>query len=956
MNGQSTFAYHLRRLLPYAAALILLFLLAPVLNRFDWGGHRDLHTAFEVVATVLALIVGYLAWVYHKQSQRSAYFLFIGVGFLGTGLFDAIHFLLTSEILRSSLPSPLIDVAPWSWLISRFFLGGFLLLNALTLSRRASDEFASAHRIWWMFGLIGALAALTMSVFLVAPLPQAVYSDSLVNRPQEVAVAIPYLLAFAIYFWKQARRFDPVYHWVKWSIVINIGVQLCLMAWSSALYDPLFNWAHLAKVFSYALVLMGLASSMSHIVHQLRVKQEEIETHLRALEAEVERREQAEASIRIYQNIVDTMHSGVMVMRLEDRDDPGSFRMLLGNRGAQLANGVPLTQLVGKRIDEALPSTLATHVPELCRQVLFNQKSQSLKEFYFKGDGIEGYFDAWIVPLDDRHVCSIFENVTERKLAADALRRSEQELAEAQRLAHLGSWVWDITADEVSWSDELYRIYGYEPRAVNLQLQSYLAHIHPDDRELVENTVRHSMETGASFDYYHRIISAKGVLRILQARGHVAMQTNADGVSYPVRMWGTALDVTEQRQAEEARRRNELRLSQAQRLAQIGHWDWDFAADQVEISAELAQIFGYEEGGVTLHYADFLNLIRLDDRAAVREAIDRARTETGSFQAEFRIVRPDGVERGVHAIGTVVRSGEGQPVGMWGTGQDVTERLALEAKLKRYTASLEASNRELQNFAYIASHDLQEPLRKINAFSDRLATLNSAVLDDRSLDYLRRMQDAVRRMQILINDLLTLSRVNTQGNPFGQVNLNQTVRNVLADLEVRIEESKGRVEVSPLPDVIADEVQMHQLFQNLIGNSLKFHEPERPPVVRVYPVGQEPGGNGSGSAEMATIVVEDNGIGFEEQYKDKIFQPFQRLHGRSAYEGTGMGLAICRRILERHGGTIQAESRPGEGTRIIFALPKARHRAADTAAKTEAALAVQASPSPGSDVKLEHSH
>lgn len=948
MNGQSTFAYHLRRLLPYSVALVLLALMAPVLNRIGWRGHQDLHTAFEVVATVLALIVGYLAWVYHKQSQRSAYFLFIGVGFLGTGLFDGIHFLLTSDILQANLPSPLIEVAPWSWLISRFFLGGFLLLNALTLSHRAADEFSSPHRIWWMFVLTSALAALTLAVFLLSPLPQAVYSSQVVNRPQEVVVAIPYLLAFAIYFWKQARRFDAVYHWVKWSILVNIGLQLCLMAWSQSLYDPLFNWAHLAKIISYALVLMGLASSMAHIVRQLRVKQDEIESHLRALEAEVARREKAEASIRIYQNIVDTMHSGVMVLRLEDADDPGSFRMILGNRGAQLANGMPLSQLVGKRIDEALPSTLTTHVPELCRQVLINQKSQSLKEFYFKGDGIEGYFDSWIVPLDEQHICTIFENVTERKLAADALRRSEQELAEAQRLAHLGSWVWDISADVVTWSDELYRIYGHEPRAIRLDLQSYLGHIHPEDRELVENTVRHSMATGASFDYYHRIITTKGVTRILQARGHVAVQTNEDGVAYPVRMWGTAQDVTEQRQADEARRRNELRLSQAQRLAQIGHWDWDFASDQVVISTELAQIFGYTEGAVSLNYADFLSLVCLEDRPGVREAIDLARTETGSFQAEFRITRPDGVERGVHAIGAVVQTEAGLPVGMWGTGQDITERLALEAKLKSYTASLEASNRELQNFAYIASHDLQEPLRKINAFSDRLATLNRAVLDDRSLDYLRRMQDAVRRMQILINDLLTLSRVSTQGNPFGPVNLNQIVRTVLADLEVRIEESQGRVEVAPLPDVIADDVQMHQLFQNLIGNSLKFHEAQCPPVVRVYSTSERLGSNGSGTPEMVTIVVEDNGIGFDEQYKEKIFQPFQRLHGRSAYEGTGMGLAICRRILERHGGTIQAESSPDQGTRIIFTLPRSQSRGtkADPSAQPEALPAAQESPHP----------
>jgi PAS domain S-box-containing protein len=259
-----------------------------------------------------------------------------------------------------------------------------------------------------------------------------------------------------------------------------------------------------------------------------------------------------------------------------------------------------------------------------------------------------------------------------------------------------------------------------------------------------------------------------------------------------------------------------------------------------------------------------------------------------------------------------------------GLARDVTERVRAEEEMKLFAARLESSNRELQDFASVASHDLQEPLRKIQAFGDRLKTKCGDALGEEGRDYLSRMQNAAQRMQTLINDLLTFSRVTTKAQPFVAVDLAEVARGVVSDLEARVEQTGGRVEIGEMMTIDADPLQMRQLLQNLIGNALKFHKPGEPPVVRVYC--SDGADDGAPTAEgFCRLVVEDNGIGFDEKYLDRIFTVFQRLHGRGAYEGTGVGLAVVRRIAERHGGGVTARSAPGRGSAFIVTLPVSRH-------------------------------
>ena len=255
---------------------------------------------------------------------------------------------------------------------------------------------------------------------------------------------------------------------------------------------------------------------------------------------------------------------------------------------------------------------------------------------------------------------------------------------------------------------------------------------------------------------------------------------------------------------------------------------------------------------------------------------------------------------------------------------EIAERRRAEEELQRFADELERSNRELQDFAYVASHDLQEPLRKIQAFGDRLHAKCSEALSEQGQDYLRRMQNAASRMQSLITDLLMFSRVATQAKPFTPVDLGEVTREVVSDLEIQIEALGAQVQVGELPTIEADPMQMRQLVQNLISNALKFHRPDVSPVVTVEARNfeEEPSrSTARSSPPLCQLTVTDNGIGFDEKYLDRIFTVFQRLHGRSAYEGTGIGLAVCRKIVERHRGGITARSRPDQGAAFVVTLP-----------------------------------
>jgi PAS domain S-box-containing protein len=283
-----------------------------------------------------------------------------------------------------------------------------------------------------------------------------------------------------------------------------------------------------------------------------------------------------------------------------------------------------------------------------------------------------------------------------------------------------------------------------------------------------------------------------------------------------------------------------------------------------------------------------------------------AQEQTEIYQVEHRLRIADGSFRWHLTRGAPILDEEGQVVKWYGATIDINEQ-------KEYESALKRSNKELESFAFRASHDLHEPLRKIENFADLILSYHGASVEETEREYLERMQNAAHRMREMIDSLLSLARVTSSSEPFSEVDLNRLVQTVLDDLEASLRISGGKVEVRDLPVLRADPNQMRALLQNLVGNALKFHKADEPPRVQVYSKPVD-GGN-------VEVYVQDNGIGFELEDTGQLFQPFKRLHGRTEYPGSGMGLAICRRIVERHGGSITAQSRPGEGSTFIVCLP-----------------------------------
>lgn len=379
------------------------------------------------------------------------------------------------------------------------------------------------------------------------------------------------------------------------------------------------------------------------------------------------------------------------------------------------------------------------------------------------------------------------------------------------------------------------------------------------------------------------------------------------------------VDITDRKRAEQALEEREARFRSLIENASDLITVIDSAGAMQYNSAAAPRILGYapEE----LRDRTFFEFTHPDDLESIGGTFERTLRNPGepiAYNLRFR--RSDGTYRWLEGIATNLLT-DPSVQGIVANSHDVTERVEASKKLEAYSRELERSNRELQDFAYIASHDLQEPLRKVQAFGDRLKGRYADLLDEAGRDYLERMQGAANRMQTLIQDLLTYSRVTSKAQPFEPVVLRQVLSDVEQDLSRRFETSQGRLEVGELPEIEADPVQMRQLFQNLVGNALKFHREGVAPIVTI---------SGSSVGDTIEIRIQDNGIGFEPQYAERMFRPFERLHGRLAYEGTGIGLAIVRKIVERHNGSIKAEGDPGQGATFLVQLPLQQARMGET--------------------------
>ena len=445
------------------------------------------------------------------------------------------------------------------------------------------------------------------------------------------------------------------------------------------------------------------------------------------------------------------------------------------------------------------------------------------------------------------------------------------------------------------------------------------------DRIHVLEVVKSALRENKPFEVEYCITHKNGEMRCFLERGQPIC--GSDGK--PEFIDGFILDITERKQTEKALLFKEnIIKSSSSAIATC-----DLEGNMTYGNPSFLKAWGFDEPEEFIgrpFWEFWLVKDRLDE---IMQALLRG---DGAWFGEIKAKRKDGSIFDVRVSAATVSDRRGNPIALTSTSVDITERKRaeealqeahdeLESRVKERTKELELKNRELQDFAFVASHDLAEPLRKIETFGNRLINrFGGGSFDEVSKDYLSRMQTAATRMKNLLHSLLLYSRITTRAGTLKKADLNKSVREALSDLEVVIGAKHAELEIGDLPTVQADRVQMIQLFRNLIGNALKFSREGINPHIKIYTRADR-------QANRAyQICVEDNGIGFEEKYLDKIFLPFQRLHGRnSKYEGEGIGLSICKKIVDRHGGKITATSELGNGSSFVVTLPAERGKLAE---------------------------
>lgn len=564
-----------------------------------------------------------------------------------------------------------------------------------------------------------------------------------------------------------------------------------------------------------------------------------------------------------------------------------------------------------------------------------------------------------------RYLIKASRAVEELREQTERARLSEERLRLALEAAQMGTWDWDIPSGKMAHSATAGAIYGLAPSSFESTLERFLTTIHPEDRDLVTQALRRTVEEGADYNIEFRVIWADGSVHWIASKGQV--YCNKTGIA--VRMTGINMDITERKRSQDELQRQNLRsqlfaevtlkirqslhieeilqtaVTEVQRIlqtdrvliVQFGSNGLGKIVTEV-VAPNCSSVLGRN---LTDGYWVSQDLSRYDhSQIYIMADVEKADVPPSllelmqEFDIKAKLAVPILLKKKLWGL---LMAHQCTSSRYWSSFEtELLRQLAdqigialAQAQLleqeTRQRQELAYSNAELEQFAHVASHDLQEPLRKIMSFGDRLKDKYSQTLTAQGCDYLERMQKAAERMQTLIEDLLTLSRITTKAQPFVSVNLAQVAQEVLCDLEVRIEQTGAKVEVGELPTLDADPLQMRQLLQNLISNALKFHKKAEPPKIRIYSQllnseEQQPTGR-SARPMLYQVLVEDNGIGFDEKYLSSIFNAFQRLHSRSEYEGTGMGLAICRKIVERHNGSIIAKSSPGQGSMFIVTLP-----------------------------------
>ncbi|MGZ8181283.1 MAG: PAS domain-containing protein [Methylobacter sp.] len=620
---------------------------------------------------------------------------------------------------------------------------------------------------------------------------------------------------------------------------------------------------------------------------------------------------EAELRLRLLERAMEASASGISMADVNSPDMP----LIYVNPAFEHMTGYSRNEVIGRNCrflhgDESDQPGLNE-----IRAILREGRSGEALLHNYRKDGTPFWNDLRIAPVHDElgrltHFIGISDDVTERREAGDALRKSEERLRRSQLYANIGTWDWNIQTGRILWSERIAPLFGYPEGQREAAYEHFFNGVHPDDRQKVIDAIDACVNRGVEYNIEHRCVWPDGTVRWLLEHGDVVRAE--DGT--PLNMLGVVQDITKRKLAELALAENRIHLEESQNLAKLGNWEADLVTGEIYWADEIYRIFGQDTETFTPSVKAFLDSVHPDDIDLVRESERRA-AETGIHNVFHRIIRPDGEVRHVHELARLERNADGRFVRLIGTVQDVTELKQVEQALIKSRDEAERANNAKSEFLSSMSHELRTPMNAILGFG-QLLEIDAGLTEDQA-DYVEEILKAGRHLLELINEVLDLSRIES-----GSINLSmeplpcaELMAECLA-LVKPIAQGLGIAVKAPAIGayvIRADRTRLKQVLLNLLSNAIKYNRPQGDVSIQV--IGQD------GWVRMA---VSDTGYGIPAARQQEVFQPFSRLGAEETdIEGTGIGLTISRRLMEMMGGTIDMESEEGRGSTFWIELPEA---------------------------------
>ncbi len=865
--------------------------------------------AFSIAVSIFTCILTLIDF----KVKRNIAAPVIGIILLSNSIFDIAHLLIMLGAVHVKLN--LDEAIYFSWFISRLLQIILLIFGTLFILYIKPNNSLTDEKKINLLRLLAVLFLVIVFALIFYVLNASYISeifiqrDSFLTHPFELIGVGLYLIWGGLIMPRILKIYKGIFFQILILSMIPAIFSHVHMAIFFKNFDIEYNFAQFLRLIGYLVPLLGISLNHYRSIakqHQMNLILDKEIKAIERVQIDLERRQ----SLLQHAEKLANMGSWDLDIETKEINFSDSLYKIFGYKPNSIS---PSLELMYNMI---IPEQ-RTEYRQMLEKAIANQSSFNTEYEALWVNGERRYILAQCtyIPLDKKIIGTCLD-ISELKETTQRLSQNEALLKEAESIAHNGSFEWFNGVDHIFWSEELFRIHGYAPNAFNVDFQFYKKLIHPEDLEKCEKLAMKISETKKNFSLEYRIIRPDRDIRYIYLTAKVILSKDQE----INKILGNLQDVTELKNAA-------MLLEKTESIYKtIASNVPDSIVLMYDKNLQLILFDGPMLGSIKFKNELYTG-IPLSDIFQEEEFLQNEDILIRAFEGEeFQIEKDFEQENKTFMIDfKPVINSSGDIFNVMVVMHDITEIKKVQKSLESKVDELNTSNQDLEQFAYVASHDLQEPLRKIRAFGDRLQTKLSNNITDEGLDYIKRMQSASERMQTLIDDLLTFSRITRTDEGYVEVDLHDQFQKIMEDLEFTIEKKNATIDLMVNHHIYAIPGQIRQLFQNLVSNAIKFTKDGIAPIVEIKSeilrgdTFDEP--QLLKNKDYCKITFKDNGIGFEQQYEEKIFELFQRLHTRTEYQGTGIGLAVCKKIVEKHNGIIKVSSKPGEGTLFSIILP-----------------------------------